>query len=1288
MPEWLIAAIHAAEPGPATASLPGALLFADISGFTTLTNTLTERHGAAGAERLSRALDRFFGLLLSRVRASGGHVASFAGDGLLAYFPAGDGGLAEAALAAARAGLDMTAAVAGVGPVEGVSVGLHAGVAAGECVGVRVGGHRGRWQGVVLGDPLAQLRACFAEAKRGETVLSPEAAVLLDGHVEQEGRILRRVLRPPALAERAPVPAPDDLDAWLPEAIRARADAPLGEWLAEIRSLSLLFVSFRDAHPASLAAAVRVIQEELDTFGGALHQVAVDEKGVAASCAFGLPGPAFERPGASAVRCALALEARFEALGVRAGMGLATGRLFVGPVGDAARRELGLVGPTMIRAARMASAGDRVLVDEATRDLAEHEAVYGEGPPTQLRGFATPQRTWRAVRPRRRALRGDGEALVGRAEARARIDAALAAHRAGEEVVVSLEGPAGIGKSRLAAEVVARARDAGVPVVEALGDLAEIDRPWHAWRTALERRLGIEEHAGPDARLRALRAGLAAMREDDGRMPLLGPVLGLSVPDNAATAALSAPGRAAETTDSVAALLARTAGPAGAVIVVDDAQWLDSGSAQVLAALRRTAKPALVVLAIRTGDRAPPEPVVALRDLPDAHRLELGALEPADVEQLLGVRLGVATIPAGITRWVRERSGGNPFFVREVAAALVGQGLAEVRDGRLVREPSVAELSAATPPASVEAIVTGRIDALPMGAQLALKSAAVLGMRFDEPSLAALHPQGPDAVGDAIAAIERAGLCLRRPDGTLEFAHRITLDVAYGLMVGDQRQRLHAAVAQRIEARASDERARLAWHWEHAGNAARALPWLEAAWQDADRSGAIAESHALARRAAALLGPDADPVRVAEWWRRMSDASTGLSQPIRAVEEARASLAALGRSLPETRGGWRLRLLGAVGVQLVQRFLPRALWARPVRGDDEAAMALSRAAEGFYFAHGDRLIALTCYLESANAGERAGVLGRVPNAFGVLGAALTALGSFRAGRWYCETGAREATAAGDARHIAAALFHLATSHSIRFAWDEADEVLVRSAAMCASSGNRYLATFVLTARALNGLLRGRFRDAAGFARELLALSEQVGHERGEAVARTVLATVALAAGDAAGALGDAKRARDMLRARDDLAWATAGGVAARAQLALGDEAAALAEARAIAEALRDAEPSDYRRLDGFAAPAEVLLAVREPPREQVDAALAIVGRFAKVYGVGRSRHALLRGLHLLRRGDRRGGEEALRLALREAEARGLTLDAARARIALADDPAETERTKRWLAEEGMTGFAA
>jgi class 3 adenylate cyclase len=174
-----LSAVSPIPPTEATADrFPAAVLFADVSGFTPLTEALAQK-GAEGPEELTRLLNGYFSRMIALIEAEGGEVVKFSGDALTVVFPALQGDLSAATRRAWQAAEAMQGAMSAFATLETsvgpVALGMKIGIGAGEILAAQVGGVGDRWEYVIAGDPLRQVAQAEHQAARGEIVLSPEA---------------------------------------------------------------------------------------------------------------------------------------------------------------------------------------------------------------------------------------------------------------------------------------------------------------------------------------------------------------------------------------------------------------------------------------------------------------------------------------------------------------------------------------------------------------------------------------------------------------------------------------------------------------------------------------------------------------------------------------------------------------------------------------------------------------------------------------------------------------------------------------------------------------------------------------------------------------------------------------------------------------------------------------------------------------------------------------------------------------------------------------------------------
>lgn len=635
-----------------------------------------------------------------------------------------------------------------------------------------------------------------------------------------------------AVSESAPksgAALPNELcTPWLLRDVKLRLDGGLGDFLTELKPVSALFMRFTgidyDHDPQArekLDALIRWVQAVVDGLGGAVVQLSVGDKGSYLYATFGAPVAHEDDP----VRCAAAAQALRGAVrahpfltGVYLGIGSGVAR--TGAYGATDRRTYGALGEETNTAARLMSRADNgaVLASSAVHRATSIEFEYIAQPPLQLKGKSQPQTPYLLLRRRNESAPttfDDAVELpfVARERDTARIVARLAAGAEGEGGAIAVLGESGMGKSRLVARALARAAAAGVAPTGLevhAGECQSFERntPYAVWRPIFRGLLGLEQVRRDDptnlAAREAAQIQVALSQLDEQlplRAPLLSPVVGLSLPDNDLTAALTPEQQGAAREALLLELLRRCSrnaqtGGRALVVLLEDVHWQDSASAALLAGLARIVAdlPLSVVLTLRPDEEAE---AAAVTQLPGLDRLDLVPLPDADAAFLAEhalYQLDLSeTAREGLVTQVVERAEGNPLYLEEILNDVVA-GVEMTAEGNV---------SAAVLPSSLHSLLLGRIDQLPDEPRSTLKVAGVVGRTFAASWLPACRPERPfgDLVED-VAQTRRLGLTAPVPgDGDLHaFRHALTADVAYESLSYAHRAELHTRVARYLEA--------------------------------------------------------------------------------------------------------------------------------------------------------------------------------------------------------------------------------------------------------------------------------------------------------------------------------------------------------------------------------------------------------------------------------------------------------------------------------------------------------
>ncbi|MCX6521935.1 MAG: tetratricopeptide repeat protein [Actinobacteria bacterium] len=800
----------------------GSALFADISGFTPLTEALVTELGAMrGPEELTAQIDRVFHAVIDEVHRYGGEVIYFSGDAITCWLDGDDGTRAAACGLAIQQTMTRVSTVTTPGG-RTLQLAIKVAVAVGAARRFVVGDPTIQLIDVLAGRLIDELADAEHLADKGDVVLAASAIAALEGRVERRDHLLL------GLTVDVPAPSLPDAEApleeslvrqWLLPAVYERLISDRGAYLAELRPAYPVFVRFGgidfDDDPDAITALdgfLRGAQEVLTGYGGNLLQLTLGDKGAYLYAVFGSP-VAHEDDAARACAAALdllALETTTAATDLQ--IGVTTGRLRSGTYGHPMRRTFVCLGDAVNLSARLMSrapAGSAYVADEVRRVAGDRFETTEVGEMT-VKGKSIPVLVHSLIRRRTRGANREVRyplPMVGRVQEMTVLREAVAAARAGRGQVVAVTAEAGRGKSRLVAEAVREMRAAGLPV--AFGEAAGVGRSasYSAWGEVWQTMLGLDPDASDAVQGMQLNRVVGALdRRLLPRVPLLGEVLGIDLPDTPLTASFDAKLRKTSLESLLVELFEEITSRAPHVVVIEDSHAIDALSLDLLHELVRASDslPALFVVAGRPD--AMMDDLLGLREVTDRlHVVELGELDGEQVQHIVAGKaaqlFGVDVVPAPeLVAFVAERAQGNPFYVEEL--------LSFVKDmGHDPTDPTV--LSRLYVPDSLHRLVLGRIDLLPETPRTTVKVASVAGRAFESPFVRSMNPElgSDDDVEGHLAVVSRVDLVtpVLVEDRSWIFRHPVTRDVAYDSLPFALRARLHRRAAESIEEAGVDE---------------------------------------------------------------------------------------------------------------------------------------------------------------------------------------------------------------------------------------------------------------------------------------------------------------------------------------------------------------------------------------------------------------------------------------------------------------------------------------------------
>ena len=892
-----------------------ATVFADISGFTPLAEALASR-GGRGAEELTSILNDVFEALITTVELHGGQVVKFGGDALSMIWPCDQATMSDTVWRALQAAFAMQAAMAKfmlVPTSQGdFELRMKIGLSAGELLEVHAGGEFSRWEYVLAGAPMANMSSAENQAEAGQIVVDQTVWQHIEGrdlksiNLEQglpadlehnTSHVFGDEIAPgfytithfwcnlpptplaaptwshlePAVATKVAA----TLRGYIPGAIASNLESGHRDMLAELKPMTVCFIGFSgidyDHEPEAgsrLSNFMLDAQKVIYHYEGSVNKLAIGDKGSVLLVLFGAPPFFHEDDEALGVACALELDQVAARYQLELRVGLAAGPLFAGPLGAPQRREYSVIGDTVNLAARLmqkAEAG-QVLVDQSVQSKADRFEYQDLGQ-IQVKGKSNLRHIYLALNEKiqEELVMGylmSNQELTGRDQELVLVDDLSDQVWGRHGQILFLSGEAGMGKSRLAAEIVRRWMTRGGATHG--GDCVSYGRktPYLPWRgiissiAGLSPRLPVEERlARLERLLHRLPDNNTAPSSDPGstavvqggsywleRLPLLADILGLETEETELTASLSEDLRRDNIFGLVRALILQEARQRPTLILLEDIHWSDELSMELAVYIADEIRDDALFLILAHRPLGEPLPVnyQRLQAKSFGTTVLVDELSSEAALKLVRSKLGVKNLPADLADLIHSRGQGNPFFIEELVNSLLADEVIRVENDEC---NIIGDLDQLELPDTVQKVILARIDKLEEDTKVTLKVAAAIGRQFQRDLLERVHPWVTSSglnLDDQLARLQAEDFTrqeVKESDLDFLFKHVITQEVAYETMLYSQRQQLHATIGAALESRSHNNDGEvvdlLAYHYARSDNKDKALYYLRRAGQKA-----------------------------------------------------------------------------------------------------------------------------------------------------------------------------------------------------------------------------------------------------------------------------------------------------------------------------------------------------------------------------------------------------------------------------------------------------------------------
>jgi adenylate cyclase len=803
----------------------GSALFADISGFTPLTESLQDVYGARrGSEELTRHLETVYSALIAAIETFGGSVISFAGDAILCWFDEMHGSAAPRAVASA---FGLQAAIRSFESIQvgdrAVALSLKVTVASGTARRFVAGDPEVMKFDLLAGATVARTATAEHHTQKGEILLDEASMTLLgdsltvrewrkDDETQERFAVVTRfnaLDAAPSLPTVLRMPPPTKLMPWMPYAVFESEQYGQASFLTKFRPCVALFVRFTsidyesEAAEAELDDLVQQVQKAAGEHDGLLLQITIGDKGSYAYVNFGALSTHEDNAG-RALKTALQL---MNTTSLRLQVGIAQGIMRVGAYGGETRKVFGALGDAVNLAARLMTLAEEgeVLVSNFVHQAVIDQFTFEPRPPLQVKGKAEPLPVFAVTGGRRqRAIRLQEPVytlpMVGREQELQLVNEKLDLAADGQGQVIGIVSEAGLGKSRLVAEVIRSAHRKGFVGFGGACQSDGIHTPYLVWKPIWQAFFDID----PDMPARKLVRWLEGEIEDRApsrveALPLLNAVLDLDIPENDFSRHLEPKYRQSALHALLEDCLKAQAKDEPVLIVMEDLHWIDALSHDLLEGLAKALVDQRVcfMLAYRPPQM---ERLLAPRieALPQFTRVELHELTTTEAESAIRAKLAQLypargnALPPGLVDVLMQRAQGNPFYLEELLNFVRDRGL----------DP--ADLHSIELPDSLHTLILSRIDQLSEQEKDTLRVASIIGRLFPAKWLTGYYPElgALPQVKASLDTLETLDItCLDTPEPELAylFKHIVTYEVTYESLPFSTRARLHEQLAGYLE---------------------------------------------------------------------------------------------------------------------------------------------------------------------------------------------------------------------------------------------------------------------------------------------------------------------------------------------------------------------------------------------------------------------------------------------------------------------------------------------------------
>ena len=814
----------------------GTVMFADLSGFTNLSEKLTAK-GKEGSEEISRIINEVFEDIISLITDADGSVYKFGGDAVTVFFP--NKVSKKSVLITA---VEIQNAIKKFDRIETIagecSIRIKIGIAYGYSVIGMLGDENKQY--FIAGDTLDTACECEHHAEQGEIIVSNKLTEdLPKDQYEKKGDFFK-INIPSLISDKSYKKLKkksfeqEDID-WFREFIDRelviREEAGALE-KGELRNCAVIFLNFTGVEYNEkfdykiLNDFYSLTASTVKKYQGFINKIDMGDKGNKIIALFGAP-VSTEKNEEFSLRAIREIKLnKPERINIKAGVN--NGNIYFGVVGASNRREFTVIGNTVNLSARlMASAGDNEIIISGKIKDRVAEIETGEERKLRLKGVTElfSAYEFKSVLDSRKSKRIK---LIGRIREQDEYRSAIEKKKS---ILINIKAEAGLGKSVMLNKMLEeRKKNAVCYLVSCLSYTK--DNPYYAVKEFIAKFAGVNILDKNIEKLKKLKILMKRINEEENT-DLYASFLSWS--DKKIN--ISDPGLKDFFADVSLTIFNKIISEDKAVFYLEDAHWIDSSSAGLFLNLLNILDPELNPGSINFVFR-PDSIMKPFEENGNSYTVELNNLEYDEGKEFLIEKFNLANIPGKIYEQIHQKTKGNPFFMEEILLGLKNDGnLIEVKsefsETKYRIKPSIKSIKI---PDNVNDIVLSRIDKLDENSKTVLKIASVIGRIFQFDILKQLQNLKEIAsqldIRDSLFDLTKVDLTIFEETSENEylFKHAITQEVAYETLLYSLRRKYHLSIAQLYEKNHADNISAayelLAFHYRHTNDKDKAKYYL------------------------------------------------------------------------------------------------------------------------------------------------------------------------------------------------------------------------------------------------------------------------------------------------------------------------------------------------------------------------------------------------------------------------------------------------------------------------------